>query len=96
MTRHMFELRSNVTVSGHNDLIKAFIQTNSDSPVIGCVSESQAGTVITAFGLRAPFGVKGILVTASLERDLGDGVVFVTVDQDNANFSFTPQLYTGD
>lgn len=96
MARREFLLSSAQAMPNDNTLIRAFIQTNSTSPVIGSLTESSVGNVNTVFfAVRNFGGNNGILVTASLANDIGFGEIYVTVDQDNAVFTHDPITYPG-
>ena len=97
MARREFRLTSEQALPNANDIIRAFIQTNSGSPVIGSLAESNVGNVKTIFFTVRNFGGNiGILVTASLENGIGAGEIDVTVDQDGAVFTHDPIPYSGD
>jgi hypothetical protein len=97
MPRSEFRLTSAQALPNANNIIRAFIQTNSSNLVIGSLTESNVGNVTTLFFAVRDFGGNtGILVTATLENDISFGEIDVTVDQDGAVFNHSPIAYPGD
>lgn len=96
MARREFRLTTVQALPNANNIIRAFIQTDSGNPVISSLTESNVGNVQTIFfSVRNYANNTGILVTASLNNNIGNGEIDVTVDQDGAIFAHDPISYPG-